>query len=81
MQATHLTTSQAAEVLAEAVTLTRLEWPGASRTHVLEVNGRDVLMIQDSLTGDAIVIDACDYDSESGGSIHDHARAMTSDVA
>jgi hypothetical protein len=78
MQLTHLTIEQAADVLADptTTTLTIMEWPGSSRIHVLEHNGRDIVMMVDGATGDAIVIDRDAYDGDSGGSVHDHARAI-----
>jgi hypothetical protein len=51
-----------------------VEAPGAGQTHVAVLDGIDVLIISDTMTGGAIVITDSDEDHESGGSIHDHAR-------
>lgn len=79
MQATHLTIDQAAEVLAESSTITRIEWEGL-RAHVItSATGRDCLLIQNDTTGGAFLIDGCAHDVDSGGSVHDHARATFAD--
>lgn len=78
MQLTHLTIDQAADVLQNSVCLSTIDWPGANLTHVLEHNGRDILMVVDAHTGDAMVIDGDAHDRDSGGSVHHHARAILS---
>lgn len=79
MQATHLTIDQAADVLSESNTITHFDWEGM-RTHVItSATGRDCLLIQNESTGGALLIDGCKYDADSGGSAHDHARAIFAD--
>ncbi|WP_296951800.1 hypothetical protein [uncultured Massilia sp.] len=64
-----------AETLREANILATLEGPGLSQTYVCERDGADILVIADPVSGDAMVVHPCSEDAESGGSIHDHARA------
>lgn len=79
MQLTHLDTAQAADVLAESRAITAVDWHGM-RAHVLTSNtGRDLLLVQCDATGGAFMVDGCAYDSDSGGSAHDHARAVFAD--
>ncbi len=54
--------------------LTTIEAPGTSNTYVAVLDGIDVLIVTDILTGGAIVVTDSDQDHESGGGIHDHAR-------
>jgi hypothetical protein len=51
-----------------------VEAPGAAQTYVAVLDGIDVLIVTDAMTGGAVVIHGCRHDYESGGSIHDHAR-------
>lgn len=79
MQVTHLTIDQAADVLSESNTITRIEWEGL-RAHVItSATGRDCLLIQNESTGGALLIDDSTHDADSGGSVHDHARAIFAD--
>lgn len=75
MQLTYLDKEQTADVLMTGQLLVELEGPGTCRTHVVTSDaGRDVvLVVADS--GDAMMFDQCQYDSDAGGSIHHHARA------
>lgn len=81
MQLTHLTREAAAQVLAESTSLTAMEWPGTCTTHVLNHAGRDFLLMIHNATGDAMMVDGCAHDNDSGGSIHDHARAIFGEAA
>lgn len=75
MQLTYLNTAQIADILAESKELSRLEADGIT-THVLEsAYGRDILLIVSNLHGTGQMLDPCAYDSDAGGSVHDHARA------
>ena len=79
MQVTNLNTADAADVLAESRAITALDWE-RMRVHVMTSNtGRDFLLVQSDATGGALMIDGCAYDTGSGGSAHDHARAMFDD--
>jgi hypothetical protein len=51
-----------------------VEAPGAAQTYVAVLDGIDVLIVTDAITGGAVVVQGCHLDHESGGSIHDHAR-------
>jgi hypothetical protein len=64
-----------AETIREANILTTLEGPGISQTYVCERDGADILIIADPVSGGAMVVHPCSEDSESGGSVHSHARA------
>jgi hypothetical protein len=81
VQVTNLTIEQAADALAESEPITRMDW-GGNRLHVMvSATGRDFLLVQDDATGYALMIEGDEHDGESGGSIHNHARAMTGHVA
>ena len=80
MQLNTLDSSQVVEFLEEAAVLFVLEAPGASCTYVLEYGGGDLILTVDAATGEGLVTYPCAaFDAESGGSVHDHARA-TSDA-
>jgi Ethanolamine utilization protein EutJ (predicted chaperonin) len=51
-----------------------VEAPGAAQAYVAVLDGIDILIVTDAMTGGAIVITDSGQDHESGGSIHDHAR-------
>lgn len=75
MQLTYLDTQQIADMLGESKELSRLEI-GSATTYILEsAHGRDILLTVCSAHGIGQMIDPCSYDVESGGSVHDHARA------
>jgi hypothetical protein len=75
MNATIITHETFAQTICEANILATLEGPGMAQTYVCERDGAEILIIADPVSGDAIVIHLCSQDSESGGSIHSHARA------
>jgi len=73
MQMNTLTPEQLAETLAESNVLEVID-NGPLRTHVVEHHGQDILIFEAS--GHISVVYPCAMlDAESGGSIHDHARA------
>lgn len=75
MQITYLATLQAADILETSEKLAQFEGPGASMTHILHSDtGRDIVLVIDGLTGDAMMFDECKHDGDSGGSVHHHAR-------
>jgi len=77
MQTNHINAAQLADLLAEAIMLDTLDHEG-QRIYVLEYTGQDILAV-DTLSGGATVVYPCSsFDAESGGSIHDHARAALS---
>lgn len=79
MQVNHIDTEQLADLLHDAKILQMLDYCG-QRTYVLEFDQQDILAI-DNLSGGAVVIYPCtSFDQESGGSLHDNARAITDAV-
>ena len=75
MQITYLETQQAADILEISEKLAQLEGPGASITHILHTDiGRDIVLVIDGTTGEAMMFDECKHDGDSGGSVHFHAR-------
>lgn len=73
MQLNTLNTEQLAETLAESNVLEVID-NGPLRAYVLEHHGQDILIFEAS--GAATVVYPCAMlDAESGGSVHDHARA------
>ena len=81
MQTNNLDISELADFLANPDTkILDVIDNGATRTHVAEFNGHDVLVFSDS-SGNATVVYPCEaFDAESGGSIHDHARAIAANA-
>jgi orotate phosphoribosyltransferase len=65
-----------AQTLAETEVLATLEGLGAGQTFVGCRDGADILIITDAATGGAAVIHSCSEDSDTGGSVHDHARSI-----
>jgi hypothetical protein len=53
-----------------------IEAPGANNTYVAVLDGIDVLIVTDTMTGSAVVIYPCSEDQEAGGSVHAHARTI-----
>jgi hypothetical protein len=81
MQTNQLDTSEFADFLASPETkmLQTLDF-GSTRAHIAEHNGLDVIVMAD-LSGSAMVVYPCHaFDAESGGSIHDHARAIAANA-
>ena len=77
MQVTHLDAQQAAEIIGAGQGLAQLEGPGTSRTHVLTSDtGRDITLIVCGATGEAMMIDECQYDQDADGSVQHHARSI-----
>ena len=64
-----------AQTISEANILAKLSGPGMAQTYVCERDGADILIIADPVSGGAMVVHPCSEDSDSGGSIHAHARA------
>jgi orotate phosphoribosyltransferase len=76
MNVTFIDDAMFKQTLAETTVLTTLEGPGANQTIVGYREGADILIITDAATGGAAVIHPCSEDSDAGGSIHSHARAI-----
>lgn len=75
MNITMISNETFVQTIHEANILTTLEGPGLAQTYVCERDGADILIIADPVSGGAMVVHPCTEDSESGGSIHSHARA------
>lgn len=77
MQVTYIDHIQFAELVTgeNCEILSTIDAPGAPETHVATLDGVDVLILVGAECG-AAVIQGCHLDHESGGSIHDHARAI-----
>lgn len=69
-----------AQTVEESIVLDRLEAQGLT-THVAEREGRDILIVENPVTGGGIVVEPNNADSEAGGSIHDHTRRSIDDGA
>lgn len=79
MQVNYIDTEQLADLLSEAKILNTLDYQG-QRTYILQWDRQDILAV-DAPGGGALVIYPCtSFDDESGGSIHDNARAITDAV-
>ena len=74
MQVTTLDPQQLADTLEQSRILSRND-VGAIRQYVLEFDKQDILVFADSSNNAFVVYPPESFDSESGGSIHDHARA------
>lgn len=73
MQMNTLTQEQLADTLEESKVLEVID-NGPLRTYVVEQHGQDILLFE--VSGHVSVVYPCaSFDAESGGSIHDHARA------
>lgn len=77
MQVTYIDHIQFAELVTSenCEILSTINPTGAPETHVATVDGVDVLILVDA-EGGAAVVQGCNLDHESGGSVHDHARAI-----
>lgn len=77
MQLTYIDHIQFAELVTgeNCTILHTVSAPEAPETHVATVDGVDVLILVDA-EGGAAVVQGCHLDHESGGSVHDHARAI-----
>jgi hypothetical protein len=75
MQITCLNPKETALILRESNELTRF-MVGSSTTYILEsAYGRDILLMVCNVSGAGQMFDGCMHDAETGGSVHDHARA------
>ena len=74
MQITYLDIEQTTDILAAGKLLAGLEGPGTARTHVVTSDtGRDIVLVV-AVSGDSMMFDQCQYDGDSGGSVHDQTR-------
>lgn len=75
MQTNHIDTQQLADLLEQAKVLDTLDFQG-QLTYVLEYTGQDILAVTTPNEGATVIYPCSSFDAESGGSIHDHARAI-----
>lgn len=81
MQTNHLDISEFSDFLANPDTkILDVIDHGATRIHVAEFNGQDVLVFSDPSSNATVVYPCHMFDVESGGSIHDHARAIAANA-
>ena len=77
MQTSHLDINQFADFLADPATkILDIVDHGATRMHVAEFNGQDVFVFSSYDSNATVVYTDAVFDDESGGSVHDHARAI-----
>ena len=75
MQTNNLDEQELADLLEQSKTLSMVDH-GAVRMYVIEFDKQDILVFADSSNNATVVYAAEAFDAESGGSIHDHARAI-----
>lgn len=66
---------QLADLLEEATILSMIDH-GAQRVYVVEFAGQDLIAIADGEGRATVIYPPESFDAESGGSVHDHARAI-----
>lgn len=76
MQITHLNDAQELAGFLEQSTLLTHYDHGAMRVYVVEFAGQDLIAIADGEGRATVVYPPEAFDAESGGSVHDHARAI-----
>jgi len=74
MQMNFIRADQLADLLANSETLDVVDFEG-QRTYVLHFDRQDILAIDTASGGAAVIYPCSSFDDESGGSVHDHARA------
>ena len=80
MQTNHIDAPELATLLEESNILSMIDH-GASRVYVLEFSGQDILAFADASGNTTVIYPPESFDAESGGSIHDHARAIVENAA
>lgn len=80
MQTNNLDTQELADLLEQSKTLSVIDH-GALRMYVLEFDRQDILVFADSSNNATVVYPPESFDAESGGSVHDHARAILREAA
>lgn len=77
MQTNHLDATELEALFCDSSTkiLSTVE-QGAILMHVLEFDGQDILVFANGSKNATVVYGPESFDAESGGSIHDHARAI-----
>lgn len=81
MQTNSLNISEFADFLADPATkILDIVQHGATRMHVAEFNGQDVLVFSGHDSNATVVYTDAAFDAESGGSVHAHARAIAANA-
>ena len=80
MQTNHIDAPELAELLEQSEILTVID-QGLTRMYVITFDRQDILVIADSSNHATVVYPPESFDAESGGSIHDHARAIVENAA
>ena len=75
MQVTTVDIQQLADTLEQSRILSIVDL-GSIRKYVLEFDNQDILVFSNGSDNSFVVYPPESFDSESGGSIHDHARAI-----
>lgn len=76
MQINFIDITQLADTLEHAERLQTIDHDG-QLVHILSFGGSDLIAVVNPITGGASCIYSCQsFDAESGGSIHDQARAL-----
>lgn len=75
MQTNHIDAAALAELLEQSTVLDIIDH-GTSKMYVLEFDKQDILVFADTNNEASVVYPPESFDVESGGSIHDHARAI-----
>jgi len=79
MQINYIDHPELADLLVQSSVLDTIDHNG-QRTYVLHFDDQDILAISPSNGGAIVVYPGASFDAESGGSAHDHARAILRDA-
>ena len=79
MQVNTISVPELSDLLDESEILDMVDL-GGIRMYVLDFDKQDVLVFSSSASDAFVVYPPESFDAESGGSIHDHARAILSDA-
>lgn len=76
MQINHLNDAQELADFLEESTILTFYSHGSMRVYVVEFAGQDLIAIADGEGRATVIYPPESFDAESGGSVHDHARAI-----
>ena len=74
MQINFIDTQELEDLLDDSKTLQIID-SGNQRIYVLEYTGQDIFAIETGTEKITVIYPCASFDAESGGSVHDHARA------
>jgi hypothetical protein len=81
MQTNNLDAHELADLLGDPATkIWEMLDLGSTRMYVLTWSKQDILVFADMSNNATVVYDSAAFDAESGGSVHDHARAIAADA-